>query len=164
MSLICSHNIRIPCARAYLIIELICICATNTLKLEDCQRCRLLQQRPLLQPVCLATDTGQASALNAKNVRIKWSALCILRTGGNIKNLSEDENVRRKALKIVSTSGFEKEIRTFESLVEIIGWINSRCLLRHNTNVFWRYRKNQTEWLRSHATLRCESKKKYQSE
>lgn len=74
-----------------LITELICICATNTLTLEDCLRCRLPQRRLLLQPICLATDIGRASALNVKNVRIKWSALCISRTGRNIKNLWRDE-------------------------------------------------------------------------
>ena len=54
-----------------LITELVCICATDALTLEDCLRYRLPQRRPLLQPVCFATDIGRASALNVKNVRIK---------------------------------------------------------------------------------------------
>jgi hypothetical protein len=93
-----------------LITELICICATNALTLEDCLRCRLQQRRLLLQPVCLATDIGRASALNVKNVRIKWSALCILHTGRNIKNLWGNEMSVEKLCKIVSTSRFEEEI------------------------------------------------------
>jgi hypothetical protein len=54
-----------------LITELICIRVTNGLKIEDCLRCRLPKRRLLLQPVCLATDIGRASALNVKNVRIR---------------------------------------------------------------------------------------------